>query len=220
MSIVIDSTYFEGGLLAVPNSVSNSQVTGNVPTTTVTLNSYIDKYEEELLKNAIGYTNYEALKTAIEANPTLELPENSIWNDLVNGKIYTYESKDVEWKGLKQTSGTIKKSLIANYVFYHYLSDDTHTYTSTGVVTNDPKNAEKQTPNLRLTQVWREFIQMYQYGYDTHPVISTNSAGMVGTDYYVSQNNAVRSLYQFLRDNDNYGEYNFVVYDNRNQFGI
>ena len=220
MSLIIDSTYLEGGKLKIPNAVSNASITGNVPTAATNIDNYIDKYEEQFLKNAIGYTNYQSLSTAIGADPTLVNPSNAIWNDLVNGKVYSYEGMDVEWKGLKQVYGTIKHSLIANFVFYHYLTDDVSDYTTTGVQSNTAENATGQSPNLLLTQVWREFIELYQYGYDTCPKIITNSWGVTGVDWYQSQNNSDRSLYQFLRDNDNYGAYNFFLYDNRNVLGI
>ena len=218
--IIIDSTYFEGGKLAIPQAVSNTSITGNAPTIVVELNSYIDKYEEQLLKNAIGHANYDALNTAIGANPELDAPGNEIWDALVNGKVYTYESTQVEWKGLRQTFGTIKTSLIANYVYYHFLKDDSETYTTTGIVTNKASNADRQDPNVKLVEVWRDFIKQYQYGHETCPRLLTNSWGAYGVDWYGSQMNADRSLYQFLRDNDDYGTYTFHVYDQRNTLGL
>ncbi len=217
--MIIDSSYLTGGKYRLPNNVSNSSITGNAPTSSNVVDSYIAKYEEQLLLNALGYANYQALKTVVEADQ-LGDAGNEKWNDLVTGKVYTYESNQVEWKGLRRQFGTIKDSLIAKYVYYHYLQDDVQNYTTTGVQREKSKNAVEQTPSFKLTQAWREFIQEYQYGYDTCPVRISNSAGITGVDWYASQQNSDRSLYQFLRDNDDYGEYKFTIYDNINQFGI
>lgn len=217
--MIIDNTYFSTGKVAIPQSAVNTSVTGNVPNTSTLIDSYIAQYEYELLVNAIGYTNYNTLKGIITAD-TLTDPGNEIWAELVNGKVYTYEDESVEWKGLRVTQGTIKKSLIANYVFYMYLQDDSQVYSGTGMQKASSENSFEQSPNAKLTDVWVEFIRQYQYGHDTCPVRITNSLGLQGIDWYSSQKNYDRSLYQFLRDNDNYGDYNFQVFQNRNVLGI
>ena len=213
--MIIDTSYFKGGKVYIPNAVGNPSVTGNVPTSEGKITSYIKKYEEDLLSNALGYENYEALSTAFKAdNSALDLPENVKWKDLVNGKTYSFEGTQVRWPGLIQ-KGELNTSLIADYVFFHYLSDNFQHFTNTGMQREKAKNAEEQSPDLRLTQVWREFIQKYQFGVVTSPVIQGNFI-----DSYSPQFNVQRSLWQFLRDNDQYGDYNFKVYENRNRFGI
>lgn len=211
--MIIDSTYFQSKPLQIPNAVSNSSITGNVPTVDTELTAKIAKYEEQLLKEALGYDNYDSLKTAIAADPNLGDAANAKWKDLVYGKQYVYNSKKVEWKGLVQTYGTVKKSLIANYVFYFYKASDVIGYSTTGDYVPVSKNAIKVSPRATMVSVWNEFLEMYQYGYDPYPVISSVTNGTNLTHCYVSQDNVLRSLYQFLRDNDNYGDYTFKIYN-------
>lgn len=217
--MIIDTSYFKGGKVYIPNAAGNPSVTGNVPTSEGKITSYIERYEEELLSNALGYENYEALSTAFKADPTLANPENEKWKDLVNGKTYSFEGRLVKWPGLIQKGEHLNTSLIADFVFFFYLTDNFQHYTNTGMQKEKAKNAEEQSPALKLTQVWREFIQKYQFGVVTQPVTVTTRGGSY-RDFYNPQFNAQRSLYQFLRDNDNYGDYEFKVYENRNRFGI
>lgn len=216
--MIIDSSYFQGGKTHIPHTAGNPSINGNVPSKYNELESYIERYEEELLLGAIGYTNYEALKAAKAADATLALPENAIWKDLVKGKAYTFEGTQVKWNGLIQ-EGTLKTSLIANYVFYHYLIDDFQNYTAVGMQKESAKNATGQSPDLKLTHVWREFIAKYQDGAVVQPIVRSTSFGSY-TDYFSGNLNPQRSLYQFLNDNDNYGDYNFTMYENRNRFGL
>ncbi|WP_424493894.1 hypothetical protein [Salinimicrobium sp. GXAS 041] len=217
--MIIDPSYFTGGKVYIPNAASNASVTGNVPNAAKKIESYIARYEEELLSNALGYENYTALKLAIEQDANLEDPVNEKWKDLVNGKAYSYEGKGVKWNGLRQVHGELKTSLIANYVFFHYMIDDVQNYTTTGVQKEKAKNATEQSPNRLLTLVWREFVEKYQFGANVNPTIVHTPSGPY-TDYFRPQFNMNRSLYQFLQDNDNYGDFNFRVYENRNRFGI
>lgn len=219
--MIIDPTYFNGGFLGIPNAVNNPSITGNVPTSVSSIDSYIAKYEKELLINAIGSANYTALTQAYKADPTLAVdPLNVKWKNLVHGTPYDYDDREVVWNGLLQKNGDIKTSLIANYVFYHYLIDDHQHYTTTGMQTEKAKNALETSPNLKLVKVWRDFIELYQYGFEVCPTRMTNSWGLIGVDFYQAQQNTVRSLYQFLRDNDDYGDYTFKTYGNINRFGL
>lgn len=217
--MIIDKSYFKGGKLFIPNITSNASVTGNVPTASASIESYIARYEEDLLLHALGLENYEALKAALETDALLEDPANEKWKDLVNGKTYTFEDTQVKWPGLRTTEGELKTSLIADYVFYHYLIDDFQHYSTVGIQKEKAKNAEPQSPNLKLTQVWRDFIHKYQEGAHLTPAIVNTPNGPY-VDYFISNLNVKRSLYQFLKDNDQYGDFHFRVYENRNRFGL
>lgn len=217
--MVIDKSYFKGGKLFIPNITSNASVTGNVPTASADIESYIARYEEDLLLHALGLENYEALKAAIENDAAFAEPENEKWKDLVNGKTYTFEGVQVKWAGLRTMEGELKTSLIADYVFYHYLIDDFQHYSTVGIQKEKAKNAEPQSPNLKLTQVWRDFIHKYQFGAELSPVVVHTPSGSY-QDYYSASMNVKRSLWQFLSDNDQYGDFSFKVYENRNRFGL
>jgi len=219
MANIIDTTYFEHGNLFIPNNKDLSVEPVGSPTVITNLDSFITRYERQLLLNALGVTLYDKLQVAL-----LDL-ENSEkkWIDLVNGTNYTNINGNVKrWIGLK---GFDKQSVIAFYIFTEYLRDDNETYATTGVVKNDSKNATNKSATPKFIKAYNQFIESYQGCVSVNsPVIVVNGFGTIGYDWYGSGGVDV-SLLRFLTESNElnetaYPDFEFMFYYNHNSLGI
>jgi hypothetical protein len=136
--------------------------------------------------------------------PTVTTGIPQKWIDLVNGK--------GDWKGLVYTLGTSKNSLLADYVYYHYLVNEASYMTGVGEVRANAKGSMNVNPTQRIVRVWNEFVLQYQQGmpnsYYTNRVVPSGC-------YY--------SLLQFLVDNSNVYEANYATmteFKFKNQLGL
>lgn len=218
MATITDNTYFANGSLYIPNNKDVSVQPVGSPTNQTELDFFIEKYERELLINALGVTLYDELQAQL---PTPSLQK---WIDLVDGKNYTNVSGNVKrWNGLK---GYSKQSVIAFYVYCEFLRNDNETYSTVGTVKNNAKNAENFDATPKYIKSWNQFIEWYQGNLNsTYPTIVTNRSGSIGLDYYGSEKPEV-SLYQYLIDSNELDEtafpdFEFRFYDSmKNSFGI
>lgn len=215
--MIIDATYFEKGIIFIPNNKDINASPVGAPSSQSELDFFIDNCERDLLINALGVTLFNLLTTAM-----IDLPNaDQKWKDLVNGKDYTINSKTYRWEGLK---GYNKQSLIAFYVYCQYLRNDESTYTTTGIIKNTSKNAENYDPTGKYIKAWNSFISQYQKEYNYNPTVSINAFGSIGLDYY-GNNDAKRSLYQYLTDANEldvtaFPNFEFKVYDIQTSLGI
>lgn len=155
----IDKSYFFGELL-----LSGVQSTEGE----AALQQVIDSREQELLIKLLGYELYKNYIAGIAVTPTPEAK----WTDLRNGKEYTNSSGVLtKWPGLRFTVGVSKKSLIANYVYYHYLRDN-YTFT-TGSGEKKTALAVNSTPDAKLVRAWNEMIG---WNYQLHDFLTVNIA--------------------------------------------
>lgn len=213
--MIIDSSYFDKGSLFIPNNKDLSAQPVGTPTVQSDIDFFIDKYERELLYNALGVTLYNELKTANESTLTGK------WKDLVDGTDYTIDSKLYRWDGLK---GYASQSLIAFYVYCQYLRNDQSTYTTTGIVKNTAANAENYDPTPKFIKAWNSFIIQYQAQFNGLPEIIINRSGKVGLDFYGNKD-VKSSLYQYLTDANvldptAFPDFEFRFYESYNSFGI
>lgn len=139
----IDNTYFFGELsLAYPDT----------PAGITNLQLLIDSREDELLLRLLGYALYKAYKAGIAAGS----PDQR-WLDIRDGKEYTNQSGVLtKWPGLHFTVGTSKKSLIANYVYWHYQNDN-YTFT-TGSSEKKTDLAINANPEIKMIRAWNEMV--------------------------------------------------------------
>jgi len=149
----IDTSYFFGELVI-------SQVQSGAGATAMQL--IIDSREEELLVKLLGYELYKAYQAALALEvddtpgPAVLLEER--FRDLRDGKEYTDSSGVlVKWPGLRFTVGTSKKSLIANYVYWHYIRDN-HTFT-TGSGEKKSPLAINALPEAKLVRAWNQMVE-------------------------------------------------------------
>ena len=148
----IDKTYFFGELI-----LSGVQDTEGA----AALQLVIDSREDELLNKLLGYELNKAYQAALllEVGPTpgpaILLEQRFL--DLREGKEYTNGSGVlVKWPGLRFTVGTMKKSLIANYVYWNYVRDN-HTFT-TGSGEKKSPLAINALPTAKLVRAWNEMV--------------------------------------------------------------
>lgn len=172
------------------------------------LDRFIDEYERDVLSKCLGYPLSKEFRDQLEikSGETTETPKDSApqkWKDLFNGKEYTIEGKSYYWKGLVFTIGSNKYSLLAHYVFFHYLQSDYTKYVGTGVKIEKSQNTIIANPTPLLVRSWNRFYEMTVKG----------------------KQSGVRSLYEFIEDMNSIDASNFPNWDpycfsNMNQFGI
>lgn len=216
---LIDATYFEKGVLYIPNNTDMNTSPVDSPTNQTDLEVFIENYERDFLLNALGITLYEELQTAI---PLLDEPANLKWKNLVNGVTYTNSDGVVKrWDGLL---GFNKQSVIAFYIFTEYIRNYNETFATTGVVRNQSKNAVSYNATPKFIKAYQYFLDMYQSAILAIPMLYVNQLGTSGIDWYGSEKTTV-SLHQFLIDSNELDEtafpdFQFKFYREINSFGI
>jgi len=149
----IDSTYFFGERsLAFPDT----------PAGTANLTAIIADREAELLQRLFGYELYKAwlaaLALEVDDTPGPAVLLEQRFADLRDGKEYTNQSGVLtKWPGLRFTVGTAKKSLIADFVYWHYLADN-YTFT-TGSSEKKTDLAINANPEDKMIRAWNEMVR-------------------------------------------------------------
>tara|TARA_R110000782_G_scaffold72273_3_gene144783 strand:- start:475 stop:1119 length:645 start_codon:yes stop_codon:yes gene_type:complete len=214
MAYLIDETYFQRELF-VPNADDTDR------SAYTELQEFIDNKSRLLLKEVLGYTLFKDLDQNI-TNGILDAGAPQKWLNLVNGVEYVKDGYTYYWEGLLVQEGAFKKSLLANFVFYHWLYYNQSTMSGVGEVVLNAKNATNINSTQRLTSVWNEFVNMYQgkqtkYTYSEYRRNGIKVIDWVGNntnDYY-------SSLIMFLSDNEEtYAKAPLKMYHTINQFGL
>ena len=147
MANLIDETYFIGEI-SLPAQV----LTG----TLADIDPYIVKYEREALIELLGYTLYKQLKAEIDA-----ASYTTKWDRLVNGHEYniTYlgDTHLVKWNGLINTDLV---SLLADYIYYHYVKFHVTHSSGLGELVASAENAAKVSASQKMTNAWNRFIEL------------------------------------------------------------
>jgi hypothetical protein len=210
---LINETYFIKEL-SVPNI--NEMDADNL----TILTQYVDEFARKLLKDALGYDLFKELDTNITSG-VLNVGAPQKWLDLVNGCEYTKDGKTYKWNGLIFTEGFHKSSLLAKFVFYHWLKDNVTTITGTGEKSMKSVNADSVNSNQRLVTVWNDFVSEYQGSNTRFPTIWYKGATKVIDWFGSGESLGYVSLIQFLTDNEtNYPDANLATYSLQNQFGL
>ena len=215
--MIINSTYFNSKPLYIPNSVPQPAIGYNTPDSTEELNMFIDERERELLLSFLGYEQTtELLNQFTEAGEWIETPLQK-WVDLVDGK--------EDWKGLRYTVSGKKYSLIAYFVYFYFLGEDSTFYSTTGIQSPDAANSTPVAPNPRQAKSWNTFLRMYGniygYGRGVSPTFfnNWNGTGMMWLGNNPDTN--VVTLYDFMsRNSDIYNMSFFRAYSPVNAFGL
>lgn len=142
---LIDSIYFTE-LIAVPTSKYGNDI-----------DTYITRYEEEILTDLLGYSLYSDFVDGLAA-PS---PDQK-WLDLRDGKTYEIdyngETRKVKWNGLINSN---KVSLIAFYVFCMYKEVNQTITTNIGGVDPKAENAQRVIEADKFSESWRRFLDLY-----------------------------------------------------------
>jgi len=139
----------------MPNLVSLSFFVGDInipntgqPAVGSRVTEYINKYEPECLLKLFGYPLYKVFGSEASQRMT----------DLLNGVEYVdYEGYTQKWKGLVHDT---TQSLIAYYIFHHWLKDS-HTQV-VGMGTTSVNKADGSVvvlPIERLVSTWNSFSE-------------------------------------------------------------
>ena len=201
---LIDETYFNKSI-AIPNLNELGDALND-------LESYIDEYVPLLLRECLGlelYSDFEANQNATK------------WSNLLNGVEYVKDGITYKWLGLLQTNGISKKSLLSNFVFYHWLTDKVSEVSQVGSKVTTIENTNSVSSINRLVKVWNEFINEYQ-GTCTHFPDIYYKGGIQVVDWFgtTQQSNFV-SLIQFLIDNEtDYPNATLKRYQFKNTLGL
>lgn len=208
--MIINASYFTLPPLSIPNAVELPNNSGRTYAPKTGVQAYIDRYEAELLINALGQEQYEELLDQFEEG-VLKPDAEQKWVDLVNGRD--------DWKGLRYQIGTYKISLIANYVFYQYLSNTELFYAVTGLTRPDVANAISISANVTLVTQWNDFVRLYQGSRCT--TASSIIYPINGYPYYDGINTIGESLLGFLsKYPELYSTEFFKVYEFKNRHGL
>lgn len=140
---IIDSTYFRGRLAL-------SQV-GN-PQGLIIVNQFIADYEDEFLQCVLGFDLWNAFLAGIDDSN----PEDR-WLWLLNGQNYTWKGCNGSWTGF---SNDVRRSPIANFVYFQFIDAKATDYVLTGNVVSDTEN--NRTVNIADRQVdtWNAMVEM------------------------------------------------------------
>lgn len=202
---IINAFYFQGDK-AIPNALELNSSVNEV------LEYFIDNKVRLLLKNALGYELFAELDSYI-VNGVLDVNAPQKWLNLVNGCEFTLNSKTFKWQGLKYTEGTVKISLLADFVYYYFIENEAIKNTGVGLVNVNSKNAKNVSYNSTLTKHWNSFILQYQgqLHEQKHMFFDFN---------YTNKTNFV-SFINFLKYNEeDYPDANLHIYQLKNEFGI
>jgi uncharacterized protein YggL (DUF469 family) len=152
---LIDQTYFVGTL-----SIAN---TDNVAILE-RLQYFIDKYEPELLQDIFGYELYKLLAAELQAEEDDSLSSYSTrFERLVNGCEYDgMDGRLKKWNGLFFMLDSVPCSLIANYVYWHWLKDQSTQTVGLGEAATQAQNAVLVSPMIKMNRVWNEMSRTTQ----------------------------------------------------------
>lgn len=175
---LIDNTYFVNEINVPASDFSN-------------LDNLIIRYEKELLIKILGYDLY---KLVVVYNASTS-PQRI--KDIVEGKEYQISGYTYKWNGLINTE---KVSLIAYYVYYHWLKQTQNTSSTTGRTANDHEHAQTVTNAYAMGAAWTELIKLL---------------------YGIDHNQRLSSLHYFLSENyETYPEWNYEYVGNVNALNL
>jgi len=119
----------------------------NTNCTDAYLQSFIDKYEPEILINIFGIEFYNELVAAMNVNPIA-----SKWSILWNGGTYVVGGVNYPLRGLKY--------VVASYVYYWYHRENAFNVDQTGASLPKLDNAYNQSMNFKMMSRWNEAVDM------------------------------------------------------------
>lgn len=142
----IDHTFFVGEI-NIPN-LSNEDVAER-------LTSFITYHEERLLRDIMGHPLWKAFSDGI----AMGSPDQK-WLDIRDGKQYTsLDGYPHQWDGLVyKTDSKIKKSLIANYVYWMWQRDNVSQTVAIGEVAAKAENSVVISPKVKMITAWNQMV--------------------------------------------------------------
>lgn len=216
--MIINSSFFQGDIhLSQVGDNASSSANNNA-----LLQKAILEYEPEILKKGLGRKLYDEFDASLEVNGTLKGTADPKWDRLLNGHTYTNDSIDYYWRGIVEKHGTYQKSLIAYYIYCHYLIDNNTINTVMGTGKGKSKNVRGASPVNKHTKAWRKFYEWYYGKSEGSQGIAYWDRGVYIEDYFQGDDNTKEvSLFQFLTDNkEDYPSWYFTNVENKNSWGL
>lgn len=214
--MIINNTYFLSKPLFIPQAVSTIPSTGTgLVSPLEDLNAYINDKESDLLLSFLGYEQYTELLSQLNSDGTFIDGAIQKWVDLVDGK--------EDWKGLRYTVGNMKRSLIADFVYFYWLADDNVQHSTTGLQRPEVANSNLVMPNDVQAKIWTKFLQHYGYYNNARnwPTFFTNWNGVGMTWLSANQDLNIVTLYDFMTKNsDVYDMSFFATYQPVNPYNL
>lgn len=218
--MITKHSHFKGDI-HIPNvedTAPNSNLLGNA----TSLDLFIDECESDVLTQCLGYSLYDEFINQFNESGELKEEAPEKWNDLLNGKEYQVDGKNVKFRGLTFKQGNLDRSLIAYYVFYQFLENDESSYTGTGIKKEKSKNSENASAAPKAIKAWRKFYKLTVGDFDNPKIIEKSNG--TGIDW-LGGNSGVKSLYQFIQDMNNidpstYPNWSPYPFENINTLGI
>lgn len=207
---LIDNTYFKNkyqidGILESQSGVSTK------------LTAYIDNFVVEFLQKLLGAVDFEDLNSNI-TDGVLDSGAPQKWLDFVNGASYTDNGKTYVWRGLLYLNGSVKRSLLTNYVYCQIIAD---LETKNGTAVMETKNVVKSVMRSQFVNVWNELAEQFDV---CNNIIGNVSYidGVPFYDYYGgSEGNGYVTMAKFLIDNKaNYENVNLFIREYQNRFDL
>lgn len=213
---IIDESYFTDKF-RIPNT-SEIDVSGS----TDSFQHWIDREARLCLQDALGNVLFAEFDSYI-VNGVIDPGAPQKWLDLVNGKTYTYQSKQYTWKGLSFTEGVYKGSLLTPFVYCKWLEFQLSKQSGMGEIRGSAANAMSGNSTHRYVSIWNSFVDMYQGQYcKTHTYQSYSYfKGIPFFDYYGEYDEGYVSFLTFLEQNESdYPEPQLKEYGYLNTFGL
>lgn len=157
-----------------PYSIPNKEKVIN------TLQVYIDREEELVLKKLLGTELYKSFINGLNDNPILDK-----WTKLRNGTTYVIGSNSYEWLGLKD--------LLIPYIYFKWLSDTFDRHSGIGVVQGNAENSAVIDPSYRMSRAYNVFARKCGVYVPR---------GVKSDDYYYSYDYRYREVYEVYNEED------------------
>jgi len=180
---IIDLSYFKGNI-NVPNVEELNS--GNA----VKLETYIDKYGRLFMQHLLGYELFLDFDSHTE-NGELKPTAPQIYKDLVDGN-------GSDFLGLRYTQGLHKHSVIANFVYYFWLKENSTVQSGVGEVALNSKGAVSLNSINRQVSVWNEFINEFQGETLGSNKRIYNVDGLIFTDYFSGETSGFETVVNFV----------------------
>lgn len=117
----------------------------NILTGDVDYTDYIDEEEEDILRTILGDVLYDQFIIGIA-----EVVPEQKWIDLRDGALYTYNSKQYDYRGLTYT--------LKPYIYSQWISDNFNNLANLGVVLPTIENGETISPATEIVLAYNEFV--------------------------------------------------------------
>ena len=117
-----------------------------------TIQSFIDRYEKQVLIDLFGYALYKLIK---DYDP---LTSEQRIKDIVEGADFTVNGFETRWNGLLNED---KVSLIAYYVFFKWATEKQAISTRAAGVKPALENGENVSYELKAISAWNNMVQLY-----------------------------------------------------------